>query len=350
MLSIIAAISLAAYSRPQLLVHFMPWFVFNSREVGWHWRMNQTQEVVRKSRRIASHFQPSIGPYDSADEEVIRLQMALIKRSGFDGILVDWYGPKRVLDYGEIDDRVVKIMKAAELEGLKFAVIYEDQAAKHARENGAKESLGQLAHDAGRTIADRWLSRKLWIKLGGRPIVLVFGPQAFGESEFERFRRGAGNINLITLHEQKAFADGVFDWPVPSQGTSFTNAFMRRTPKARVRIATAYPRFRDYYEEGGQTGFPDIEDRSGTTYRETLRAALKINPDAVQVATWNDWQEGTQIEPSVELGCRDLIETQRVRREIGPNFRYKPEDINSTLQNFLNKRRAMIPTQRQCLG
>lgn len=346
MLSIIAAISLAANTRPLMLVHFMPWFVFNSREVGWHWRMNGAAEQVRRTGKIASHFQPSIGPYDSADEDVIRLQMALIKRSGFDGLLVDWYGPKRVLDYGEIDDRVVKIMKGAEREGLQFAVVYEDQSAKHARENGAQESLGQLAHDAGRTIADRWLSNKLWIKLGGRPIVLVFGPQAFGEAEFVQFRQGVGKVNLLTLHAQKPFADGVFDWPLPSQGTSFTNAFMRRTPSARLRIATAYPRFRDYYEEGGQAGFPEIQDKSGATYRETLRAALKSNADAVQVATWNDWQEGTQVEPSIEFGCRDLIETQKLRREVDPRFRYKPEDINSTLQHFLNNRRAKLPTRR----
>lgn len=45
----------------------------------------------------------------------------------------------------------------------------------------------------------------------------------------------------------------------------------------------------------------------------------------VQIATWNDWGEGTQIEPSVEFGYRDLETTQRLRRALNPALRYTPE-------------------------
>jgi len=40
----------------------------------------------------------------------------------------------------------------------------------------------------------------------------------------------------------------------------------------------------------------------------------------VQLVTWNDWGEGTQIEPSVEFGYRDLEATQRERRRMTPSF------------------------------
>lgn len=33
----------------------------------------------------------------------------------------------------------------------------------------------------------------------------------------------------------------------------------------------------------------------------------------VQIATWNDWGEGTGIEPTVEFGNRDLLTIQRLR-------------------------------------
>jgi len=34
----------------------------------------------------------------------------------------------------------------------------------------------------------------------------------------------------------------------------------------------------------------------------------------VQIATWNDWGEGTIIEPSLEYGTRDLEVVQELRR------------------------------------
>ena len=40
----------------------------------------------------------------------------------------------------------------------------------------------------------------------------------------------------------------------------------------------------------------------------------------MQIATWNDWGEGTQVEPSIEFGYRDLEHLQSVRgsQEDGP--------------------------------
>lgn len=60
----------------------------------------------------------------------------------------------------------------------------------------------------------------------------------------------------------------------------------------------------------------------------TLEQALRSKASLIQIATWNDWGEGTIIEPSVEFGYRDLQTTQRLRRQhIEPRFTYKPEDL-----------------------
>lgn len=43
----------------------------------------------------------------------------------------------------------------------------------------------------------------------------------------------------------------------------------------------------------------------------------------IQIATWNDWGEGTQIEPSHELGYRDLETILELRRKFLPVSRNK---------------------------
>jgi len=49
-----------------------------------------------------------------------------------------------------------------------------------------------------------------------------------------------------------------------------------------------------------------LGDRDGETLRETFNRALTNNSALVQIVTWNDFGEGTTIEPTKEYGFRDL--------------------------------------------
>jgi hypothetical protein len=80
----------------KVYMHYMPWF--DTPETigkwGWHWTMN-TQDpdvIVDGKRQIASHYYPMIGPYASSDRYVIEYHLLLMKLSGVDGVLIDWYG------------------------------------------------------------------------------------------------------------------------------------------------------------------------------------------------------------------------------------------------------------------
>src|SRR5688572_29912082 len=82
--------------RPLLLTHFMPWYQTPdvSGYWGWHWRMDHfdPSKTVDGRQQIASQFMPLTGPYDSQDETVLEYQVLLMKLSGIDGVIVDWYG------------------------------------------------------------------------------------------------------------------------------------------------------------------------------------------------------------------------------------------------------------------
>src|SRR5205823_12093887 len=68
----------------------------------------------------------------------------------------------------------------------------------------------------------------------------------------------------------------------------------------------------------------------------------------VQLATWNDWGEGTAIEPSEEFGYRDLEVVQRLRRElVEADFSSKPEDLRLAHRLLRLRRRQGDQPQRQ---
>jgi hypothetical protein len=81
-----------AQPRPQFLVHYMPWF--ESKPVsgawGWHWTMNHfdpERSDPTGRRDVASHHYPLIGPYDSADPDVLEYHTLLMRVAGIDGVI-----------------------------------------------------------------------------------------------------------------------------------------------------------------------------------------------------------------------------------------------------------------------
>ncbi len=65
--------------------------------------------------------------------------------------------------------------------------------------------------------------------------------------------------------------------------------------------------------DDSKLGRPDprpITDRNdGSTYSTLWQDAIAANPDWILITTWNEWHEGSQIEPSNELGSRELDTT-----------------------------------------
>ena len=82
-------------------------------------------------REIASHYYPLIGPYDSADPDVLEYHTLLMKVAGIDGVVADWYGSEDFNDYA-LDPPPHRpcCSTALKRRGLKFAVCYEDRVLK----------------------------------------------------------------------------------------------------------------------------------------------------------------------------------------------------------------------------
>lgn len=332
--------------RPLLLIHVMPWFQRDqpsedNEKLGWHWRMNKTSDELLKAGNVASHFHPLTGPYDSTDPDLLDLQIALIKRAGFDGVLADWYGQQNFWDYAFVDVATDALFRKATAAGLKIGVVYEDQSIGNPiREKLADDSQKTSLIQSAASRLKPWMAQPNFIRKDGKPLVFVFGPQFFKADDWTTFRQTAGDFTLLGLHYRRPDTDGVYDWPLPSKGIAQQTDFWNVNKSETNLVPVAYPRFDDFYKEGGQPGYPKIPDNNGKTLQTTLDLALKHNPFAIQVATWNDWQEGTQIEPSTEFKYRDLITVQDARRKIDPKFPFTAKDFEAPYKTYLTKKKS----------
>jgi len=354
--------------KPIILAHFMPWNVAPpiASEWGWHWTMNHynPDKVDRHDRReIASHYYPLTGPYDSMDPDIMEYQVLLMKLSGIDGIIVDWYGTGNLWDYPGINARTNAMFEAIDKAGLQFSICYEDQVfpnlirqkviEEHEKYEQGKRDLSYLEQ--------MWFSHDAYVKLDNKPVLLNFGPQFFRKSsEWEEIFSTLSNP-LVFFTEDNRIAPaavGAFSWPpmwkTPSDGIltqasleQYLNEFSSKSAKWAKRVSSAFPAFHDIYRDAGvSNGYGFLDPNSGSTFRLTLEHAFADKPHIIQLVTWNDYGEGTIIEPTEEFRYQYLEIVQEFRRRfIDADFQPQPRHLLLPLQVF--RLRKDFPYQQQ---
>jgi hypothetical protein len=293
--------------------HFMPWFenkeTSGTGNWGMHWTMsskNPDNIDQNGKREIASHYYPLTGPYASSDRNIIEYQLLLMKYSGIDGILIDWYGSFDVNDYGSNRRNTEAIINAIGEVGLKFAIVYEDQTIPQVVENDNSLDEISAAQTDMNYLEQNYFSNPSYITIDNKPLLLVFGPQTFKSPDKwgEIFSVLSPEPCFLTLNGSynlaKSYCSGEFIWV---DNSSLDNKYTAMK-NFDVSIAGAYPGFNDFYKEGGWgDGFKwSIDFKEGETLRQNLQKAKNANAKYVQLITWNDYGEGTIIEPTREYG------------------------------------------------
>lgn len=307
----------------KVYVHLMPWFEDKSTndqvgKWGQHWTMgnkNPDNIGANGKREIAAHYYPLTGPYASSDPNIIEYQLLLMKLSGIDGVLIDWPGITKLYDYPLLVRNTEKFIEKIAKVGLKFAIVYEDQNINIAYNNNVITNKISAAKNDMAYLASNYFNKDSYIKEGNRPLLLVFGPQTF-ESESEWTQIFAGlttKPSFYTLwnesHEAGANAQGEYAW-VYKNHLSDLQGFYNKNYSG-TKMASAYPGFKSFYTEGGWGTNPFQIDVSLQTFQTTLDLALQSNAPSVQLVTWNDYGEGTMLEPTQEFQFSFLTSLQQ---------------------------------------
>jgi hypothetical protein len=354
-----------------VMAHYMPWFQAPniSGLWGYHWTYNtyfNPNTIINGERQIGSWYYPLIGPYDSLDPVVLEYHVLLMKLGGIDGVIVDWYGPDNYYDYAINNARTLAIFNYAQKAGLKAALCYED-ATISAEISGGSNSFGvyvtaptAVAH-AQQTmlyVQSNYFADANYFRMNNEPVLLNFGPQYFttnaGWVSIFSVLNATNQPEFFTEDNRLQVGAGAFDWPPmsmsqPMNGSNvlsdatlqtYLNSFQQKAAGWPAFVSSAFPRFHDIYGQAGGTSYGYLSDNNGITFQETLTRALTNNSSVIQLVTWNDFGEGTIIEPTVQYGYRDLGVVQNFRRQyLNPSFPYHTNDLNLALRLY-NMRRV----------
>ena len=306
----------------KIYMHYMPWF--NSKEFsgywGTHWRMsNKNPETIlpNSQREIASHYYPLIGPYDSSDPDLVDYHALLMKYIGVDGILIDWYGSYNVLDYGANLKNSNAIIEGMKKVGLGFGIVYEDATAGEVSRRKGITTVAAAQEDM-KYMQQNYFTSDRYLQLADKPLVLTFGPRTIKTPD-----EWSQVLNVLnpkpsflplwdhTYRVGNENATGEFSWVDFNSSLEDLDHFYSTT-SPETHIGSAYAGYNDFYVQGGwgtSNGF--VEHGHGEILDLALQKAQSHNLNYLQLVTWNDFGEGTMLEPTVEYQYQFLERLQQ---------------------------------------
>ena len=332
-------------SSKSIMVHYMPWYTSKavSGQWGWHWTMghfNPENFGTNGKRELASHYRPLIGAYDSNDPDLLEYQVLLMKFAGISGVIIDWYGTENFRDYPVIHRNSMRLIKHIKKAGLNFAICYEDQSVKHMINGGKINKAKELAYAKKEFhwMEKNFFADSAYMRIKEKPILLIFGPQHFKKDQWTHIISGLSNKpQLFTLPHLKDQINGAgeFGWPPvhggknikPKVWRQYLQSLYSRGKKNASTIASVFPQFHDIYHQASvHKSYGYLDPEGGKTFDQTLEMALQSDSKLIQIATWNDYGEGTMIEPTKEFAYRYLERLQRLFLT-DKTFSYGPNDL-----------------------
>lgn len=318
----------------KVYVHYMPWFYNPEQDGYWgqHWTMtNKNPNVidVNGKREIASHYYPLIGPYSSNDDDLQEYHLLLMKLSGIDGVIFDWYSSRDVNDYNALKKSTESFIKEIEEVGLEFAIMYEDKTAQYSTEQSeTNSSIDNVVLDL-QYIQNTYFTSDNYIKINDSELLFLFGPNYITDplvwdNIIPQLNTTPYFMSLWEASDRLGqYAGGEYSWVDSNHMTTLSNYYQYSIENNIQTVGGAYPGFNDFYYEGGWRPNTDNDWIIAHNGNQVLNETLNLNDSSpvefIQLITWNDFGEGTMIEPTDEFGFSYLEEIQSYT---GVNYTY----------------------------
>lgn len=255
---------------PYTAAFFYPWF-----PRGWH----------QGSPDPYTNFQPSLGLYDSRAPATIDDQLRLARRAHLKAFISSWWGRN------DLTDRNLAVLlrrtaaSGSPYSALRWAVYYEAEGSGDPTPEAIAADLDYLGR--------RYFGQQAYLRVSGKPVVFVYADGHDGQGMVDRWRaarRLYGKRVYLVLKVFPGYEDarsGIDSWHQygPASG------YQEHLPYS----AALSPGF-------WKAGEAPRLGRNPDRFRADLRRMVESKATWQLVTTWNEWGEGTAVEPAREFG------------------------------------------------
>jgi hypothetical protein len=280
----------------RVAIFYYPWYSNPAKDGDWaHWYVEHDGAPI-----LSTPYFPSRGLYSSSNVKIVAGQMREIAAAGVGTLVVSWWG----FDSPE-NDRLDLVAQLASVQGLDVAVHiepYRGRTPVHAADDIERlhEERGITdfyVYDADRDPASEWADA----------LAALDGVRVFGHT------------TLVGRAKASGF-DGLYTYDVVTWNGAL---FRRLCTQAHAAGLLCAPSVGPGYDARLATRHDAVRPRNdGQTYDRMWKTALRSKPDLITVTSYNEWQEGTQIEPARVAFGRDSYEGAWGKRGVAAQRAY----------------------------
>ena len=244
--------------------------------------------------------------YSSDDAGQVHNQITDMISRGIDGVIVDWYGPNNN------EDAATKLVmaEAESHPGFTFAIAIDQGAIEWDSCSGCSPQQA-LVSDL-QYIEQTYFPSKAYLTLQGSPVVTNFDIDLHYTVDWNAAKAAMSTQPVFLFQNYSGFthvlSDGSYSWVMPTTtdyGMSYLKGFydtgMPFTTEQTV--GAAYKGFNDSLASWGLGRV--MGQQCGQTWLQTFSEVNGLynsgkQLSALQLVTWNDYEEGTEIESGIK--------------------------------------------------
>ncbi len=246
-----------------------------------------------------------------SDRGVMGRHIDQAKSAGIDAFVVSWYGPR--VENNQTETNLRALLDEAAARGFRIAVDVEVAGPFFGGAGDVQHALAALL--------STHCQHPAYLRSDGKPVVFFWRQQRFNVGTWNAIRDAVdpGRGSLWIEEGVDVSPLSVFDghhlysvtWNPQTDMGATARKFAQRTRAAAARlgapkvyVATVMPGYDD--RKTGRGNAFAVGRADGAYYARSWQAAIGSAPDWIIITSFNEWPEGTYIEPSQAYGTQYL--------------------------------------------
>ena len=283
---------------------------------------------------IGANFYPQLGCYSSNDTSIISKHMEFISESGVGVVALSWWGKN-----ASADKSVSTYLDIAQRYGLKLAFHIEP----------VYKTIGEFREQIEH-IAQKYVDHPAMFKYDGKPFYYIYDT---GKVKYHEWNKLLGTKGEMSIRNTPLDAVFIGHWERERDGgfilkSGFDGFYTYYASEGFMYGSTSsnWPVLAEFAKENDLLFIPcpgpgyidtrirpwntrNIEDRdNGKYYERMFMNAVNVKPDFIAITSFNEWHEGTQIEPAVPKSI--------------PGYTYEDYGKNTDPLYYIKKTRDLV--------
>src|SRR5467141_301662 len=243
--------------------------------------------------------------YSSTDPAQVHRQITDMISRGIDGVIIDWYGSN------SFEDQATQVVmaEAESHPGFTFAIMVDQGAIKWDSCSGCSPQqalINQLQY-----VEQKYFSSPAYMTDLGRPVVTNFNIDLAYSVDWNAVNAALSTHPLFLFQNNSGFSHvlsvGSYSWVMPTTsdyGVGYLSSFYSAgIPSGEQVVGAAYKGFNDSLAAWGLHRI--MGQQCGQTWLKTFSEINSFynstrSLPALQLVTWNDYEEGTEIESGID--------------------------------------------------